>query len=78
LLVDNAELNKFGGEVKFRVALEGKLRQLSEDATEKVPLVMLVVGGGPGTYNTCLEFVESKEPVVLIEVNKKKKFFYQS
>jgi hypothetical protein len=69
LLVDNAELNRFSGEIKFRTELEEKVRSYSKDGKEKAPLVLLVVGGGPNTYSTCLETVKSKSPVVFIEAS---------
>jgi hypothetical protein len=69
LLVDNAELNKFSGEIKFRTELEEKVRNYSKDGRDKAPLVLLVVGGGPNTYSTCLETVKAKQPVVFVEVN---------
>jgi hypothetical protein len=62
-LVDNGKEGKgaFGGEILFRNAFETEYCR-----SRRVPRVLLVVQGGPGTLSTVLAAVESSCPVVLI------------
>jgi hypothetical protein len=34
---------------------------------QKVPIVLIVIGGGPNTFKTCLEAVKNESPVLFIE-----------
>ena len=63
LLVDSgAEGAKaWGGEIALRVAIETEYCR-----SRRVPRVLLVVQGGPGTLSTVLAAIESQCPVVLI------------
>ena len=64
LLVDNGKEGgaAWGGEIAFRAELEKEhcLRR-------KVPRVLLVVQGGPGTLATILEAIKGDSPVVLVK-----------
>ncbi len=62
ILVDNAQYN-FGGEVNFRASLEAKIAE-----TRQIPIVVLVVGGGPRTAKSILEALEKGTPCVVLEV----------
>lgn len=61
LLVDDST-NKFGGEVGFRTQLESKISK-----HEEIPIVVLVVGGGPRTVETVLESLKKESPCVFLE-----------
>ena len=62
ILVDNAQHN-FGGEVKFRASLEAKIAQ-----THQIPIVVLVIGGGPRTAKSIYQALEKGTPCVVLEV----------
>jgi hypothetical protein len=47
LLVDNARLNRFGGEIKLRSDIESRISKYkfnSKDKRENIPIVVIVVG----------------------------------
>jgi hypothetical protein len=76
VLVDNTVLNQFDGEIKFRSELQQTISDLAAAAGDgddsKVPVVVLVVEGGPNTMKTCYEsVVKSKTPCLFIEVKPK-------
>jgi hypothetical protein len=75
ILVDNSDLVRFGGEIDFRAKLEQQLQNYSKDPKKKAPLVLLVVGGGPNTYMTCLRTVQANSPCVFIKVRFARLFF---
>lgn len=61
VMVDNAQLNMFGGEIKFRGRLEKAIVSYRKDAVEagestrnesEAPIVVLVLEGGPNTLET--------------------------
>ena len=56
---------EFGGEIALRGALEATLAQ-----RYKVPAVLLVVQGGPGTYATVIRAVEMGQRIVLVKESK--------
>ncbi len=64
ILVDDA-YHDFRGEVKFRAALEKKITE----AEKKVPIVVLVIGGGPGTAESVYEAVDKGSPCVFLDVS---------
>ena len=66
IFVDNSVLNLFGGEIPYRTKLEKTLQLKSKSV--KIPLVLIVVGGGPNTYKTVGETVKEKTPCVFIDV----------
>lgn len=37
---------------------------------EKVPIIVIVVGGGPNTVDTCLNAVKTGSPCVFVDVSK--------
>ncbi|KAJ7365831.1 Transient receptor putative cation channel sub M member 7 [Desmophyllum pertusum] len=71
ILVDDGTINKFGGEIKFRASLENCISQKTmEKACERshgVPVVLLVLEGGPNTILTVLESV-TRNPAVPVVV----------
>lgn len=79
ILVDDQKLNSFGGEINIRTQLESAVsnysmkmknkqpRALQEVNTEKIPVIVLVIGGGPNTFNTVLESVHNNSPCIFIK-----------
>ncbi len=63
ILVDDAK-HDFGGEVKFRADLEKALTK-EEDS---IPIVVLVIGGGPRTAESVYEAVKYNTPCVFLDV----------
>jgi hypothetical protein len=61
LLVDDSTV-KFGGEVQFRAAVTAEISK-----NYNIPIVVLVVGGGPRTIDNIYESVVNGSPVVLLE-----------
>jgi len=61
LLVDNGK-DEYGGEINLRGMLEHALAQ-----RYRVPTVLLVVQGGPGTYATVRKGIEMGQRVILVK-----------
>lgn len=62
ILVDNAQ-HTFGGEIDFRARFESDVAKLL-----KIPVVLVVIEGGPNTAKTTLESVKKNIPCIFIEV----------
>ncbi|XP_041364291.1 transient receptor potential cation channel subfamily M member-like 2 [Gigantopelta aegis] len=72
ILVDNGTENIYGGEIKFRTALESYISKkvvtgVAQNQSVHVPNVLLVVEGGVNTMATVSESIRQKIPVVIIE-----------
>lgn len=87
ILVDNCQLNTFGGEIKLRNEIEREISDFEQNVQaqinakrssrlttekyseikQKVPIVLIVIGGGPLTFETCLNAVKNQSPVLFIE-----------
>ncbi|KAL9987179.1 hypothetical protein ACROYT_G001438 [Oculina patagonica] len=71
ILVDDGTINKYGGEISFRASLENCIsRKKMEKSCEQkhgVPVVLLVLEGGPNTIRTVLESV-TRNPAVPVVV----------
>lgn len=87
ILVDNCQLNTFGGEIKLRNEIEKEISSYdhseqtlfntrksqysygkqSAPLNKKIPVVLIVIGGGPNTFEMCLEAVKNQSPVLFIE-----------
>ncbi|CAF0919426.1 unnamed protein product [Brachionus calyciflorus] len=65
ILVDNSELNVYGGEVEFRAKLEREIVNYVE--SKNAPIVVLVLEGGERTILTVLNSVKNGSPCVFIE-----------
>ena len=37
------------------------------DSTEKIPIVLIVIGGGPNTFEMCLKAIKNNSPVLFVE-----------
>ena len=71
ILVDNGKLNQYGGEIELRANLESQIAKYklnTKGTVEKIPIVVIVVGGGPNTVNVCMQSVKSNSPCVFIKV----------
>ena len=89
ILVDNAQLNTFGGEIKLRNEIEKEISNYDhteqnlfhtkkspystsyytrkEISHKKIDIVLIVIGGGPNTFEMILEAVKNQSPVLFIE-----------
>ena len=72
ILVDNGTFRKFGTEIDFRGLLEKYISRMMTDADEasatNVPVVSIVVEGGPGTLTTVRAAIDNATPVVVLDV----------
>ena len=66
VLVDNSQLNEYGGEVELRGKLERAI--VNFDESNRAQIVVLVLEGGPNTLSTVLNSVVNGSPCVFIEV----------
>lgn len=74
ILVDNGTFREFGTEIKFRGVFEKfvSMMRTGEDgdsSSTHVPVVSIVVEGGPGTLTTVKAAIENATPVVVLEVS---------
>lgn len=69
VLVDNGQLNVFGGEVEFRAKLEREIADYKKKMNDRAQIVVIVLGGGEKTILTVLNSVKYGSPCVFIEVN---------
>ena len=65
LFFDDGSEHEFGREIDFRAEFESKLRANNEN----IPMILIVVQGGDGTLKTILHSIESKIPILILEVN---------
>ena len=71
LLVDNGQTGKWGSEIDMRAAIEDAICKVDPDDEEgddnmPTPMVLVAVGGGPGTLKTIIATLEKKRPVVVL------------
>ncbi|XP_069078638.1 transient receptor potential cation channel subfamily M member 7-like isoform X2 [Pleurodeles waltl] len=68
LLVDDGTVGKYGAEVNLRRTLEKtiSLQQIHARIGQGVPVVALVVEGGPGVILTVLEYLQQSPPVPVV------------
>ena len=78
ILVDNGTFRKFGTEIDFRGLFEKHISQMMTVSEEEsgtsasatnVPVVSIVVEGGPGTLTTVRAAIDNATPVVILEVS---------
>ncbi|CAB4001045.1 transient receptor potential cation channel subfamily M member 2-like, partial [Paramuricea clavata] len=72
LLVDNGTVGQYGVEIDLRSKVEEAIAKLhteskSSTGSIEVPVVMLVLEGGPGTVKTMTEAIKKKIPAVVID-----------
>jgi len=67
ILVDNSRENEFGGEIDFRARLEDHLRQTVKIGEyDELPVVMVVLDGGPNTARAVKKSVRERIPCIFI------------
>ncbi|KAL5018961.1 hypothetical protein ScPMuIL_004683 [Solemya velum] len=72
ILVDDGTENKFGREILFRAELEHFIASrvetvVAENQSVSVPVVLMVVEGGPNTMKTVMESVRRGIPVLVMD-----------
>ncbi|XP_057301332.1 transient receptor potential cation channel subfamily M member 7-like [Hydractinia symbiolongicarpus] len=71
LLVDSGLINRYGGEIAFRGALEKCIRKMEIDKNRAhfgVPGVQLVLEGGPNTVLTVYEAITQEPPMPVVVI----------
>ena len=75
ILVDDGSVYKYGVEIDFRSSLEKELQNSAcsltnsnENKNEQIPLIQIVVQGGPNTFTTVLESIDNDVPVLVLAV----------
>ncbi|CAG0913584.1 unnamed protein product [Notodromas monacha] len=68
LLVDNGSVGRYGCEVAFRRKLEKYLTKMHIEKSHmcSVPMVCVIVEGGPNTIRTVLDYVTNTPPVPVV------------
>ncbi|XP_067834560.1 transient receptor potential cation channel subfamily M member 2, partial [Heptranchias perlo] len=70
ILVDNGTHGRYGAEIPLRTQLEkyiSKQTMGTEDVGIEIPIVCVVLEGGPGTLNTIYNAVSNGTPCVIVE-----------
>lgn len=69
LLVNNIYSKKgaFGQEIDFRSELEDQLKSKVTEGSE-IPMILMVVNGGPNTLYTVKNAIEKKIPMLILAV----------
>ena len=71
--MDNSHQNNFGGEILFRARLESYLlNTVRVDEFDTVPVIMVVLDGGPNTAISVIQSINKKIPCMF--VNKSGRF----
>lgn len=72
ILVDNGTFRKFGTEIEFRGVFEKVISKMmtggDQMSATNIPVVSIVVEGGPGTLDTVKAAIDNATPVVILEV----------
>ncbi|XP_064643438.1 transient receptor potential cation channel subfamily M member-like 2 isoform X2 [Lineus longissimus] len=69
ILVDNGTQHQFGVEINFRGQLEGAISKMKTNTGHdaiSIPIVCVVLEGGPGTLETVKSAVENGTPAVIV------------
>ncbi|KAK3605983.1 hypothetical protein CHS0354_019662 [Potamilus streckersoni] len=68
ILVDNGTQHKYATEIPFRAELERKISEMPTDTDAvSVPIVILVLEGGPGTLETVQNALKQNTPAVIVK-----------
>lgn len=71
VLVDNGTQHQFGVEIPFRAWMENSIANMKtntgKNASVYVPVVLLVLEGGPGTLETAHQAVANNTPIVIVQ-----------
>lgn len=68
LLIDNAQLNQTGGDINFRARFESEISKGPATGLKPIPVVLVVIEGGPNTIKCVLESLINNIPCVVIDV----------
>lgn len=75
ILVDDGSVGSFGKEIEFRTRLEAELRKQKTNNFQKeleenfnVPMLLIVVQGGPNTLVTVEKTIVKKIPILVLAV----------
>lgn len=68
LLIDNSQRNQTGGEISFRAKFESDMCKGAFPSLEPVPVVQVVINGGPNTIKCVQESLANSIPCVFIGV----------
>ncbi|XP_053321108.1 transient receptor potential cation channel subfamily M member 7-like [Spea bombifrons] len=68
ILVDDGTVGRQGGEMHIRRGLEWKIsqQQIHARTGRRVPLVALIIEGGPNTIHTVFEYLQQSPPVPVV------------
>ena len=69
LLIDNSQVNQTGGEINFRARFESDMAKGIVASLEPVPVVVVVIEGGPNTIKCVLESLANNIPCMVIDVS---------
>jgi hypothetical protein len=67
ILVDNVQINEFGGEIEFRSSLESALRASNTVSDSRIPIVQLLMGGGRHTVEQVENSLKNDIPCVFFD-----------
>ncbi len=80
ILVDDGKNGEFGAEIDFRANLENELNKgkklqnytnpsmVITATTDHIPMILIVVQGGPNTLKTVYESIKNNTPVLILAV----------
>ncbi|XP_075064037.1 transient receptor potential cation channel subfamily M member 7-like [Mixophyes fleayi] len=68
ILVDDGTVGRHGGEVRIRRELENRicLKQIHARTGKRIPIVALIIEGGPSTIVTVFEYLQQNPPVPVV------------
>ena len=67
ILVDNVQVNEFGGEIEFRSNFESALRASNTVSDNQIPIVQLLLGGGRHTVEQVENSLKNDIPCVFFD-----------
>ncbi|KAK3101394.1 hypothetical protein FSP39_003210, partial [Pinctada imbricata] len=70
ILADNGTQHQFGVEITMRACIENAIANMKTDTgtdAVTIPVVLLVLEGGPGTLETAHQAIANNTPVVIVE-----------
>lgn len=68
LLIDNSQVNQTGGEINFRARFESDMAKGAVSTLEPIPVVVVVIEGGPNTIKCVLQSLVNNIPCMIIDV----------
>lgn len=76
IFVDDGTLDRFGGEIEWRASFERYISMHIKTGIDKeqsihVPVVQLLINGGPNSIETAAEAIENGTPVIIVDGTKR-------